>query len=425
MNLTSFRRFTAFSILFTRSDLSLTIVLVLLLIAASTVQAQTYTVLHAFTGGLDGGIPYAGLVMDRAGNLYGTASAGGGSTSCTGGCGTVFKLSQHGSSWVFTTLYAFQGGTDGAAPLASLLIAPDGSLYGTTYAGGGGTCFTDFGHGCGTAFRLKPAPTGCKAVLCPWIETVLYRFSGGADGANPNMGPLVMDATGNLYGTTLAGGSSSEGTVFELTSTGGLWTETVLHSFAGADGVFPQSGAVFDAAGNLYGTAESVNGTGDGGTVYELSPSAQGWNLTVLHTFDGSLGDPVGGLFIDAQGKLYGTTFYFTGSYGWVYELSPSGHGWQFSQLVSLPFSGSLTGLASDAAGSLYGVQPLSLNDGDVFKMIYSGGSWTLNQLHDFDYRDGSAPQGVPLVDTQNNVYGTTVGGGSGVNGVVFRISQP
>jgi uncharacterized repeat protein (TIGR03803 family) len=424
MNLTSLRRFTASSILFAWSGVRLTVISVIVIIAASTVQAQTYTILHNFTGGLDGGIPYAGLVMDHAGNLYGTASAGG-SMSCSGGCGTVFKLSQHGSSWVFSTLYAFQGGADGAAPLAALFIAPDGSLYGTTIAGGGGSCFSDFGHGCGTVFRLKPAPSSCKAVVCPWIETVLYRFSGGADGASPDMGALVMDAAGNLYGTTGMGGSSGEGTVFELTPIGGGWTETVLHSFAGADGIDPLSGVIFDAAGNLYGTAESYNGTGDGGTVYQLSPSAQGWKLTVLHTFDGSVGDPVGGLLIDGSGNLYGTTFDFSGSYGWLYELSPSGRGWQFSQLVSLSFSGSLTGLAIDAAGSLYGVQPLSLNAGDVFKVTYSEGSWTFNQLHDFDYRDGSAPQGVPLVDAQNNVYGTTVSGGAGDQGVVFKISQP
>ena len=418
MNSTSFRSFT--KPVFARGAVSLTVMAILLFIAASTVQAQTYTILHNFTGGRDGGLPYAGLVMDRAGNLYGTASAGG--TSCPGGCGTVFKLSPHGSSWVLSTLYAFQGGADGAAPLAPLLIAPDGSLYGTTFAGGGAPCTSEFGDGCGTVFRLRPAPSSCKAVLCPWIETVLYRFSSGADGANPDMGGLVMDAAGNLYGTTQMGGSSGEGTVFELMPSNGGWTETILHSFAEEDGVHPQSGVVFDAAGNLYGTADSSDGTGDGGTVYELSPSAQGWNLIVLHTFDFSIGDPLGGLIFDTQGNLYGTTFNFRDSYGWVYELSPSGHGWQYSQLVSLPFSGALTGLGMDAAGNLYGVQPVSLGSGDVFKLAYSSGTWTFNELHDFDFLDGSGPNGVPLVDAQNNVYGTTVDGGQ--QGVVYKISQ-
>jgi len=389
----------------------------ILLFAAIGAHAQTETVLHNFTGGPDGALPYAGLVMDRSGNLYGTTSAGG-STSCPGGCGTVFKLSLHGSSWILSTLYAFQGGADGQSPLAPLLIASDGTLYGTTFAGGGASCVTEFGNGCGTVFRLRPQPNRCAAISCPWIETVLYRFSGGADGGNPDMGPLVLDTSGNLFGTTQIGGSAGAGTVFELTPSNGSWTETVIHSFSGSDGVYPQSGVVIDAAGNLYGTADSSDGTGSGGTVFQLSRSGQTWNLTVLHTFSGSNGDPVAGLTFDAHGNLYSVTANFKGDPGLVYQLGYSGQEWEYSPLTSIPFGVALTGLAIDAAGNLYG----ALGD-DVYKVTNSNGDWTFAVLYHF--ADGSFLNGVPLVDAQSDVYGTTLDGGSARRGTVYKISQP
>jgi hypothetical protein len=169
-----------------------------LMFGAQVAQAQTFTVLHNFTGGLDGSSPYAGLSMDGGGNLYGTTSAGG------TGYGAVFELSRKGSGWVFHPLYSFAGGTDGEGPVARVIMGPNGTLYGTTYAGGVPGC--SGGYGCGTVFNLRPSPIVCRAVLCSWVETVLYSFNGDSDGANPLLGDIVFDQSGNLYGTTENGG---------------------------------------------------------------------------------------------------------------------------------------------------------------------------------------------------------------------------
>lgn len=171
--------------------------------------AQTYRVLHNFTGGLDGANPWAGLTMDAGGNLYGIA-AGGGSGSCvfngTAGCGEAFKLTSKGGNWTFAPLYSFQGGNDGEFPVAAMTIGSNGSLYGTTAGGGGGSCAFNQSTGCGTVFNLKPTPTRPPTPLSPWLENVLYAFTGGGDGANPNLGNVVFDQEGNLYGTTFSGG---------------------------------------------------------------------------------------------------------------------------------------------------------------------------------------------------------------------------
>ncbi|HUK43152.1 MAG TPA: choice-of-anchor tandem repeat GloVer-containing protein [Candidatus Bathyarchaeia archaeon] len=409
----------------TSSHLVLTLCAAVVILTAASVQAQTYTILHNFTGSLDGAYPYAGLVLDRAGNLYGTASAGG-SSSCPGGCGTVFRLSPHGSSWVFTPLYAFQGGMDGQAPLAPVVIAPDGTLYGTTTAGGMGSCNSNFGRGCGTVFRLRPPAHICNAVSCPWIEAVIYRFSGGLDGSAPGYGPLALDASSNLFGTTELGGQYGLGTAFELTAANGSWNEAVIHSFMGTtDGTIPQSSVVFDAAGNLFGTSDGSSGPGTGGVLFELSPSGPAWIFTVLHTFAVSEGDPLGELASTAPGVFYGVTYNFRGDPGLAYELSNSGQGWQYASIASLPPFGALTGPALDRAGNLYGVEPPQPH-GLVYKLTESDGVWSYGVLHIFqDSGDNGAPNGVPLVDAQNNVYGTTIGGGSSDNGVIWKISQP
>ena len=176
------------------------LVLLLVLLTPQPAQAQTFKVIYNFTGGQDGGAPGAGLTMDRAGNLYGTATGGGSS-----GNGTVFKLSHKGSGkgsgWVLAPLYSFQGGNDGATPIARVIFGPDGSLYGTTTYGGIQGC--RFGYDtCGTVFKLQPPPVACKTALCPWTETVLYRFTGGSDGGHPQNGDLLFDQSGTLYGTT-------------------------------------------------------------------------------------------------------------------------------------------------------------------------------------------------------------------------------
>jgi len=210
-------------------------------IVAPSAQAQAFTLLHTFTGP-DGSEPAAGLAMDRAGRLYGTTVYGGSSP----GLGTVFQLSRKGSGWVLNRIYNFNGNStnDGGRPFAGLTIGPDGSFYGTTYEGGGGCSLTN--RGCGTVYNLKPPASACKSALCPWAETVIYRFVGGSDGAQPGYGNLVFDQAGNIYGTTSSGGVSG-GTVFELTPSNGGWTESVLHSFTGgSDGAIPWGGLVLD-----------------------------------------------------------------------------------------------------------------------------------------------------------------------------------
>jgi len=205
------------------------------------------TVLYSFRGEEDGELPAAGLVRDPAGNFYGTTFLGG-----AFGSGTVFRLSEAGKERV---LYAFSGGADGSLPLATLVRDRAGNLYGTTQVGGA--------YGAGTVFEVEA--TG--------IEQVLHSFAGGADGTYPFAG-VVIDSAGNLYGTTFSGGGAGLceggcGTVFELSASG---IETILHSFTGhSDGGYPRAALILDATGNLYGTAE-IGGVLGYGDVFALKP---------------------------------------------------------------------------------------------------------------------------------------------------------
>src|SRR5664279_4276717 len=179
---------------------SMAVAILLIVIAWQPIEAQTFTTLHGFSR-TDGAMPMAGLTMDAAGNLYGTTQSGG----AAGGGGTVFKLVHTGSTWILHPLYSFpiaqHGGNDGAVPYAGVTIGPDGNLYGTTTLGSGSAEY-------GTVFKLSPPASVCRSTLCPWTETILYRFSGGSDGYSP-FGPVVFDSAGNLYGTTAAGGATS------------------------------------------------------------------------------------------------------------------------------------------------------------------------------------------------------------------------
>jgi len=424
---------------------ALAIIFVLGVVAAQAAQAQTFTVLHNFTGGQDGARPQAGLTMDRAGNLYGTAFEGGGGNCSLGGvvgCGTAFRLSYKGSGRIFTPLYSFQAGNDGSYPQARVIIGPDGALYGTTLTGGTKGCYSGYGgYGCGTVFKLTPSPTACKTALCPWTENVLYRFTNSPDGRYPGYGDVVFDQVGNLYGTTTLGGNPNGGTVFQLTPSNGGWTKSVLYSFTGGlDGAQPYAGVIFNQAGNLYGTTYT-GGEGNClqitcGVVYKLTPSNGGWTESVLYSFTGGSdgGNPYAGVIFDQASNLYGTTWFgglncSGGSCGLVYELTPSNGGW--TESVPHYFTGSdganpYAGVIFDQAGNLYGATPFggAYEAGAVFKLTPSSGGWTYTSLHDFTGgSDGWKPWGGVVLDQSGNIYGTTAGGGAYGYGVVWEIT--
>jgi uncharacterized repeat protein (TIGR03803 family) len=389
----------------------------LVFIAPRPALAQSFAVLHSFSG-QDGAAPFAGLTMDKAGNLYGTTYRGG-----THGYGTVFKLVRKNSSWVLMPLYSFQNVPDGARSAARVVFGPDGSLYGTTIYGGQGCR----GIGCGTVFRLTPPATFCRAVLCPWTETVLYRF-GGLDGASP-YAEVVFDQAGNLYGTTYGGGADEQGLVYELVPSGGGWSERVLYSFTGgADGASPLAGLIFDEVGNLYGTASAG---GLYGTVYKLTRSGSIWTEDTLYGFqnESNGGAPSGGLIFDQLGRLYGTATYGgSGNGGTVFQLTPSDGTWTFNLVYALAGNndpGPMASLTLDAAGNLYGTtyQDGAYGFGAVFKLTPSGGGWTYTSLHDFTGSDGWASESNVTIDATGNLYGTAAGGGANGDGVIWEIT--
>jgi uncharacterized repeat protein (TIGR03803 family) len=325
------------------------------------------TVIYRFLGGNDGTQPWGGVVLDGAGNLYGTTIGGG-----TGGGGTVFQLTPHiGKAWTETVLHGFSGLSDGSTLYSGLVFDQAGNLYGTTFGGGGGNCVDTLG--CGVVFELTPKSGG------GWTEKTIYAFQGGTDGAYM-LGGVILDAKGNLYGTTELAGVHGSGTVFQLTPhLDGSWTESTLYSFsASGDGMSPLAGLTFDHRGNLYGTT-SLGGANNAGTVFELKRGKRGWTEAVLHSFDsnsdGSM--PYAGVTFDKAGNLYGAT-------------------------------------------STDGTQ----GAGAIFRLTRSGSGWTETVLHSFSGgKDGGGPLGNLLFDAKGNLYGTTEHGGPGLEGVVFQFA--
>lgn len=415
---------------------------VLMILAAAEAQGQTFQVLHTFTGGNDGASPVVGLTMDRAGSLYGTAEYGGTGNCNVGpqGCGTVFKLSHKGTGWTFASLYSFQGwnAADGAYPQSRVSIGTDGNLYGATSIGGPiGEC--SGGLGCGTAYRLQPPATICRSVSCPWSETVLHKFMADHDGNYPS-GDLIFDAAGDLYGTTVRGGSQSSGgsgTVYELSQSNGGWMENILYSFTdGEAGGYPNSGVIFDGAGNLDGTSTN-GGQYLLGTVFQLTPSASGWTGNAIYSFTGK-GDgqsPAAGLIMDNGGNLYGAA----PSGGpidepVVFELTPANGGWTFITMydfAGFDGGGPVGKLLMDSAGNVYGTTLSASGNGDccgsVFKLTPSNGGWIYTDLHDFTGSDGAYPYDGLIMDASGNLYGTASAGGSSACqrgcGTVFEIT--
>jgi uncharacterized repeat protein (TIGR03803 family) len=414
------------------------VVLFLALALAPAAAAQTESDIANFTGA-NGNSPWAGMIFDQSGNLYGTTSGGG-----TYGAGTVFELTPTSSGWQETVLYSFANGADGKWPYGGLVFDNAGNLYGVTFGGGivsktGGDCYF---NGCGTVFELSPVSGG------GWTKTILHTFTGGKDGYQP-ICTLVLDSLGNLYGTTLYGGNPkvNGGVVFELSPSSSGWTEKVLHAFTGGiDGRTPYSGVVFDSAGNLYGTASSggnladCNGLGCG-VVYKLFQSNGVWRGSVLHAFTGADGSSPWALpTLDSAGNLYGAAQYGGASgLGSVYRLSPhpSGH-WSETVLYSFESNDGQWpqgGVLLDSSGNVYGTtyQGGAGRDGEgegtggvVYELSpQSGGVWQDTVLVDFStgkVSGGYSSAGL-VSDSVGNIYGTTQYGGSENGGIVFEIT--
>jgi uncharacterized repeat protein (TIGR03803 family) len=402
--------------------------------------ASKFKVLHAFGG--DGTSPSGALLFDNAGNLYGTTVNGGSSGSCLygqgTGCGIIFELTlQQSGKWKETTLYRFQGGSDGGNPNGSLVFDATGNLYGTTLQGGEGESY-----GCGTIFQLTPGSAG-------WTESLVRTFcsAGAIDGYFPR-GGLLQDSAGNLYGITESGGANLGGVAFELTPSSGGWTENVLNSFClvgdcSTQGAQPVAGLTLDATGNLYGTTIAGGQTTFGcfgdfppgcGLVFELKHHSNGkWTEKVPRYFKGpDGGGPASTLTFDSAGNLYGTTSY-DGAFGagTVFKLAPSSHG-RWTETILYNFrSGSNqsainSGVVFDTAGNLYGATD---PDGTCCGVVYrlspaKNGRWTYTALHTFSGgRDGGRTDGNLILDKQGNLYGTAENGGANAAGVVFEVT--
>jgi len=319
-------------------------------------------------------------------------------------CALVLLAARPTQAQTETVLYNFTGGSNGAGPDSSLTADGKFNLYGTT-AGGG--------LGYGIVFELSPNGSG------GWNETVLYSFTGGADGAYPSSS-VIFDGGGNLYGATYEGGTGGGGVVFELSPVGATWTETVLYNFGGSPNTeFPRAGPIMDPAGNLYVVTGSGGG-GVGGTVFELSPSAGGWTAQVIYTTPTF----ASGLTMDTAGNLFGVTLLT------IFELSPNGTGgWNPTTIYTYKGHQRPAGTPSlDNAGNLYGATVTGGKGlGTVYKLsLGKNGVWTRKILHIFKAgEDGFFPSAGVVLDAAGNVYGTTPFGGQYNEGTVFELVAP
>jgi uncharacterized repeat protein (TIGR03803 family) len=369
--------------------------------------------------GANGSTPEGGLVVDAAGNFYGSTYLGGSSK-----LGVAYELSPAGNKVNETVLHNFTGNGDGENPLGDLAFDNAGNLYGVTQFGGA--------FGLGTVFELSPP----SAQGGEWTEAVLYSFQGiPSDGAQPVAG-LVLDGAGNLYGTTSLGGFNGPdcdggcGTVFELSppaAPGGNWTETVIYFFQGFnDGSDPLGAMIFDPAGNLYGTTFFGGGVGGGGTVFELSPPSQpggSWTETLLHAFTASNdgGGPEAGVAMGSNGALFGTTFFGgLNGRGTVFRLkqpSIQGGPWAYSIVLNFVTSeGSPRAAVTVVNATLYGTTFDGGEPGYVFR-ISSTGDYT--PLYQFN---GAAFSVARLTFYNGHLYGTTVRSGYNNNGTAFQL---
>lgn len=319
-------------------------------------------------------------------------------------------------------LYSFQGGTDGRYPQASLTSGRNGALYGTTTGGGSSNC----GFGCGVVFKLTPTRSS-------YSETVLYRFQGGSDGANPQSS--LVGGNGVLYGTTFSGGSGW-GTIYKLTPSKSGYVETVVHTFQnGVDGADPSGGLLLGKRGEFFGTTAGGGSPSGHGTVFKLTVSGSHYMVGILHTFQGEPTDgnsPTGNLLADANGDLFGVTVDGGPSnIGTVFKLTPS-HG-RYVESVIHGFgsarndgAGPYGGLVADANGGLYGTTNYGgkFNMGTVFELVPAGSIYTEHILHSFrGGSDGAGPTSSVTMAQNGVIYGDTASGGTSGCGTVFRLT--
>lgn len=373
----------------------------------------TLTTLQSFTGA-DGADPgYGQLLMDANGNLFGTTLSGG-----NGGGGTVFELVNTGSGYSFQTLASFDSNdtVNGNTPVAGLTMDANGNLFGVTQAGGPANS--------GTVFELANTGSGYGG-----LQT-LASFSGGA---YPE-GALLVDANGNLFGTTQFGGDHGQGSVFEIVHTASGYSQPqTVYSFNYTDGAAPTGPLIADANGDLFGTTLQ-GGTGGQGTVFELVHGASGYSLVTLARFDGSNGSYLyAGLTADAHGDLFGAT-YSGGNpdgtgYGTVFELVNTGSGYSFETIGKLDYDTTggyvIGGVTVDSQGDVFGTALAGGTNGfgTVFELVNTGSGYSAPQVvYAFGGGDGVMPEGGVVLDADGNLYGTTAGGGTTGSGTVFEI---
>jgi uncharacterized repeat protein (TIGR03803 family) len=325
-------------------------------------------------------------------------------------------------------LYSFADGVDGGGPNGGLVFDASGNAYGTTHFGGNDSCGGQVGGGCGVVFELSPDESGS------WSETPLYAFQDSNDGGFPNAG-VILDKSGNILGTGSTGGGFSCsigcGVVYEL-SEGSGWTESVLHTFDGSDGEFPNATLLPSANGTLYSTTW-YGGSSGSGTVFSLAPSGGGgWKESVLYSFQGTTDGsaPAGGVVADRTGNLYGTTYKYDGDNdGVAFELRKRA-AWKDSVLYTFTDNGGgedpYAGMIMPAKGKLYGTAIESgPNDGGVAFELVLGTKhrWTEKLLHAFGASgDGNAPYGGVIADKRGDLYGATVFGGPSNAGIVYEL---
>jgi uncharacterized repeat protein (TIGR03803 family) len=396
-----------------------------ILFFAAAAWASSETVLWDFSNSNgDGSSPWSNfLISDSKGNLYGVTGQGG-----TNFAGMVFELSPNGSGgYSETILYDFNrsGSGDGSAPYGSLVFDASGNLFGTTSGGGANST--------GTVYKLSPKTGG------GWTEKVIYSFGASGDGSYPAAG-VTIGKNGALFGTTSFGGALGAGTVFQLMKSKKGWSEKLLHSFgATGDGAYPYAGVMLDALGNLYGTT-SIGGVVGYGSVYRLTLQNKAWTETLLYSFTNQNGDGSGMYYVnlisDATGNLYGATaFGGTNNNGTVWELvySTTKKKYSHKTLYSFGATGSgdgtypYGGVVMGKTGTLYGTTEVggsNANGGTVYELKKSGKTWTETILHNFTTgNDGQDPSANLLRDARGHLYGMAQFGGTSNDGMVYEVT--